>query len=98
MKFMAKTEMYTATFRDLNLATMQGTLNNSPLTSYTNSMERRMIYYRGALGTCFTYLFFGLSMTVLVYGIFVLRKVKREEKSVPTWSTENGKEEPLVFA
>jgi hypothetical protein len=52
-----------------------------------------LLSWTPALGTCFTYLFFGLSMTVLVYGIFVLRKVKREEKSMPTWSTENGKEE-----
>lgn len=86
MKFMAKTTMNTATFRDLSLATAQGTLVDRPLAGYRVASKSRT-------GAFQTYLFLAASCSVLVYGVYKFLKA-RTEMSSPDWSPK----EPLVFA
>ena len=93
MKFMAKTEMQTATFRDLHLASMQGTLVDFPLEEHAGGSARQSYYRRVAAGTFFTYVSFLFSLVVLVYGIVVFRKLRQSTVS-PNWNAN----EPLVFA
>jgi hypothetical protein len=92
MKFMAKTTMNTATFRDLAVATAQGTLVDQPLAGY---YAARASFGMTAFGT---YVFFALSLLLLVYGIMKFRLARRQGgKEPPSTSTWNPKE-PLVFA
>jgi hypothetical protein len=95
MKFMAKTTMYTATFRDLSLATAQGTLVDSPLAGYRAAKNRHV-------GPIQTYLIFAVACTMLLYGAFKyrqakLRSIKSSGKNAgggDDWSPDK----PLVFA
>jgi len=87
MKFMAKTEMNTATFRDITLATSQGTLVNKPLSGYRFSKRHRS----GIFGT---YLYLICSVSLLVYGIAKFRRIRRETNFAPNWNPR----QPLVFA
>jgi hypothetical protein len=96
MKFMAKTTMYTATFRDLSLATAQGTLVDSPLAGYRAAKSRHV-------GPIQTYLIFAMACTMLVYGMFKYRQAKQRsakssgknaDKVADDWSSDK----PLVFA
>ena len=87
MKFMAKTTMKTATFRDVSLATAQGTLVDSPLSGYLATSKA------SSTGAVTTYLFLFASVTVLVYGLVKYRSA-RTVMSTPDWNPK----EPLVFA
>jgi hypothetical protein len=95
MKFMAKTTMNTATFRDLSLARSQGTLVDSPLAGFLDGKARSNHYMMESAGTLFNYLFFVLSIGVLCYGITNFWKVRRKIKLQPKFQKSN---EPLVFA
>ena len=87
MKFMAKTEMYTATFRDLSLASTQGTLvNYIPVEGYTVGSSKG--------STWVTTVFFIVSVAVLAGGIFMSYKVRKDLKGVPQFISK----EPLVLA
>ena len=88
---MAKTEMKTATFRDLNLASMQGTLVDSPLAGYGS--DSRRYYRRKAVGTFMTYFYFVPSIVVFLFGLKRILKVRREVNFKAQWSLK----EPLVF-
>ena len=91
MKFMAKTEMFTATLRDLSLASTQGTLvKYIPVEGYTT--ERRQSSGKGSAWV--TSIFFVLSVSVLAVGIFMAYKVRKGLKDVPQFISK----EPLVFA
>lgn len=91
MKFMAKTEMYTATFRDLSLASTQGTLvKYIPVEGYTT--ERRQSSSTGSAWV--TGIFFILSVAVLSGGIYMAYKVRKDLKEAPQFISK----EPLVFA
>ena len=88
MKFMAKTEMQTATFRDLAVASAQGTLVDSPLAGYRHKA-------RVNPGMNITYLYMSMSACVLVFGIFRFYKARQERKlGAPNWSPK----QPLIYA
>jgi len=91
---MAKTTMNTATFRDLSLARMQGTLADSPLAGFMTQNGRKGYYRRASFGTFLTYLFLLVSMGMAVYGLTYFLRVKRETNYSPSWNPK----EPLVFA
>jgi len=95
MKFMAKTTMNTATFRDLSLARSQGTLVDSPLAGFMDSRARSTQYMLESAGTVMNYLFLGVSVAVLFYGITNFWRVRRKVKLAPKAPKVN---EPLVFA
>jgi hypothetical protein len=86
MKFMAKTEMYSATFRDLALASTQGTLVN-----YVEGYTTGALKPKSAWVTAF---FFLLSMVVLVVGVYMAYKARKDLKNVP----QSVSKEPFVFA
>jgi len=95
MKFMAKTQMNTATFRDLNLASLQGSLVDSPIkTKYAESKDRMKYYRRQTRGTFFTYGFFVLSIIVCVYGVGTFLRVRQRGDASPDFHAKT----PLVFA
>ena len=75
MKFMAKTTMNTATFRDLTLGKTQGTLVNYP---FTGNSATQTNYRKLAFGTFFTYVFFLFSTAVCLLGVVSFVKVRRE--------------------
>jgi hypothetical protein len=87
MKFMAKTEMQTATFRDMAAASSQGTLVDSPLAGYRHKV-------RATPGTTTTYLYLSFSTFILVFGIFRFLKARRQHNFAPNWSPK----QPLIFA
>lgn len=87
---MAKTTMNTATFRDLSLATAQGTLVDSPLAGYKAAA-------RSKTGAVQTYLFLALSCVVLVYGIVKFRNAQRSKPN-STKDDDWSPDRPLVFA
>ncbi len=92
MKFMAKTEMQTATFRDLAVASAQGTLVDSPLAGYRQKA-------RSSPGMIITYLYMSISASVLVFGIFRFYKARQEQKiGGPNWSPNWSPKEPLIYA
>lgn len=95
MKFMAKTTMNTATFRDLSLARSQGTLVDQPLAGFMDAKARSTHYMMESAGTLVNYLFFVLSIGVLFYGITNFWRVRRKVKMAPKFSKSD---EPLVFA
>ena len=81
---MAKTTMNTATFRDITLATSQGTLVDKPLSGYRVTKQRRrgfLLTYLYLIGA--TYLFF--------YAILKFLKIRREKNFAPQWDPK----EPL---
>ena len=77
MKFMAKTEMLTATFRDLALAKTQGTIN-LPFAGATRNINRSGYYRREAFGTFMTYVFLVLSILICIRGLVEFLRVKRD--------------------
>jgi len=87
MKFMAKTVMNTATFRDLTLATSQGTLVSKPLSGYRVLKKHRT----GMFGT---YLYLLCSTSLFIYGIVKFHKIRKEKNFAPNWDPR----QPLVFA
>jgi hypothetical protein len=103
MKFMAKTTMYTATFRDLSLATAQGTLVDSPLAGYRGAA-------RGQMGAVQTYFCFILACVVLGYGAYKYRQAKqgnsngggssngKDKKSKDSAKDDWSADKPLVFS
>jgi hypothetical protein len=79
MKFMAKTEMNAFTFRDISLASTQGTLvDYVPLLGYTNQNK----LHSGAY-TFVTVSFLIVSLTVLAIGSFMAYKARRELARIP---------------
>lgn len=85
---MAKTTMNTATFRDVTLATSQGTLVDSPLSGYRVARKHRSGYF-------LTYLYLIGSAYLLVVGVIKFRRIRRERNFAPNWNPR----EPLgVFA
>jgi hypothetical protein len=89
MKFMAKTTMKTATFRDMTLAQQQGTLADAPLSGY--QLKVRHNPFAGVVGT-WLYLIF--SIFFLLWAVLKFRKVRKEKNFAPNWSPK----QPLVFA
>jgi len=92
MKFMAKTTMNTATFRDMSLGRYQGTLTATQMNGYNVSKTWR----REGFSTLLTYLFLCSSLVVFMYGSIYLYKVKVATNYQPTFGWSNFKE-PLVM-
>ena len=88
MKFMAKTTMNTATFRDITLATAQGTLVDRPLSGYRVTKKHRR-------GYVLTYLYLIGASYIFVTAFFKFRKIRREKNFALKW---NPKEPLGVFA
>jgi hypothetical protein len=81
MKFSAKTVMKTATFRDLSLGGIQGSLAEYPLAGFIDQNKK----YRNQTLTNFaTWFFFLAVMGGLCYASWNLYKVSRETKVMPT--------------
>mmetsp|Transcript_34012 Transcript_34012/g.82466 ORF Transcript_34012/g.82466 Transcript_34012/m.82466 type:complete len:431 (-) Transcript_34012:221-1513(-) len=95
MKFMAKTSMNTATFRDLSLAQSQGTLVDSPLAGFMDSRARSTHYMMESAGTVMNYVFLAFSVAILFYGVTNFWRVRRKVKLAPK---TQKMDEPLVFA
>ena len=81
MKFMAKTTMQTATFRDLQLARTQGTVVKSPLAGY--KQDRKPFYRKQTFNTFKRYVFFVVSMVMLFNSAKYFWRVKKERKYQP---------------
>ena len=92
MKFMAKTTMNTATFRDMSLGRYQGTLTATQMNGYNVSKS----WHREGFSTALTYLFLGASMVIFVYGTVYLYKAKVATNYQPTFGWATFKE-PLVM-
>jgi hypothetical protein len=90
MKFMAKTTMNTATFRDLSLATAQGTLVDSPLAGYWAASKSRTGAFR-------TYLFLVASCIVLAYGVYKFRRAHNEMSARAPSGDDWAPDKPLVL-
>ena len=75
---MAKTEMQTASFRDIMLANSQGTLVENPLQNYLDSKNRNWFQRRRNSTSSFR-MYFGLvcSIALLVYGYTSFIKVQK---------------------
>ena len=84
MKFMAKTTMNTATFRDITLATSQGTLVDKPLSGYRVTKKRRRGFF-------LTYLYLFGATYLFFYAILKFLKIRREKNFAPQWDIK----EPL---
>ena len=81
MKFSAKTVMKTATFRDLSLGGIQGSLAEYPLAGFIDQNKK----YRNQTLTNFaTWFFFLAVMGGLCYASWNLYKVSRDTKVMPT--------------
>ena len=95
MKFMAKTYMNTATFRDLSLARSQGTLVDTPLAGFAGSNSRRIKYIQYAFMSFLNYVFLVVAIGVLIYGIVSFWKARAKVKRTPDMEDANKN---LVFA
>lgn len=84
MKFMAKTVMKTATFRDMSLANAQGTLTDTPLAAYRHSARHR------ALLAVSVYLGFLFAGCCLCTGVRKFMRVKKETNYRPNWKQPLG--------
>jgi hypothetical protein len=94
MKFMAKTTMKTATFRDLSLAYAQGTLvDNAPLQGYRSHTHWLENWYSSALAFLH-YVAFITTMTFCALGTRNFLRRRKEHNFAPNWSMQK----PLVFA
>jgi hypothetical protein len=86
MKFMAKTDMLSATLRDLSLAGLQHSLvEYVPLEGYnaitgSNGNRKRSARLTAA--------FFVFSAGVLAYGAFLFDRVRKEIKNIPEFLKE----------
>lgn len=96
MKFMAKTTMNTATFRDIAVATAQGTLVDQPLAGYYTQSRHYSFIRHSPLGT---YLFLACGLFTMVYGIVKFHQARRNMARTKSDDTAfwNPKE-PLVYA
>ena len=92
MKFMAKTTMNTATFRDMSLGRYQGTLTATQMNGFSGSKNWRQEAWENAL----TYLFLSFSLVVFIYGSVYFYKAKVATNYQPTFGWINFKE-PLVM-
>jgi len=92
MKFMAKTTMNTATFRDMSLGRYQGTLTATQMNGYNVSQN----WYREAFSTALTYVFLCASFVIFAYGSIYLYKAKVATNYQPTFGWTTFKE-PLVM-
>mmetsp|Transcript_52592 Transcript_52592/g.127410 ORF Transcript_52592/g.127410 Transcript_52592/m.127410 type:complete len:596 (+) Transcript_52592:385-2172(+) len=93
MKFMAKTTMNSASFRDMSLGRYQGTLVATVLSGFdgkTGSWRQENWANR------LTYVFLGLASVCFLYGLVYFLRVKHETNYKPTfgWNVK----EPLVMA
>ena len=91
MKFMAKTTMNTATFRDMSLGRYQGTLVATPLNGFQGKQSWRKESWSNKL----TYLFLSVSVIIFLYGLIYFLRMKRQTNYKPTfgWNVK----EPLVY-
>jgi hypothetical protein len=92
MKFMAKTTMNTATFRDMSMGRYQGTLVSTPLAGF----EGKKSWRRESFSNKMTYLFLCVAAVVFAYGLIYFIRVKNATNYKPTfgWNVK----EPLVFS
>lgn len=80
---MAKTEMNAFTFRDISLASTQGTLvEYVPLAGYTNAATR------GAAYTFVTIVLGIFSVSILLCGIYMIVKARKDLESIPEFIEE----------
>jgi hypothetical protein len=94
MKFMAKTNMNTATFRDMSLGRYQGTLVATQMNGIANSRTNN--WRREAWSSRFTYLFLAVALSFFIYGAAFFYKAKVATNYNPTFGWTNFKE-PLVM-
>jgi len=95
MKFMAKTTMNAATFRDLSLAGEQGTLVSAPLAGLYNSdssstSKSQTKNKHSGLSNFMAVSFFIVSVVGMMVSLLYFRKVKRETRYVPTFSLKEA--------
>ena len=94
---MAKTEMNTASFRDIMLANAQGTLVENPLGQYMNSKNRGWFQrQRNSTSAAGMYFWFICSLVLFGYGYYAFTKVQRNsDYRLPRfqWSLK----QPLVY-
>lgn len=95
MKFMAKTTMNTATFRDLALANAQGTLVDNPLSGYRQGSISYMSSINPTQMFIFEYLFLCVSIYICIYGLFQYQRAKRDARNA---APATSLKQPLVFA
>ncbi|CAB9504054.1 expressed unknown protein [Seminavis robusta] len=97
MKFMAKTEMKTASFRDILLANAQGTLVENPLQGYMDSRNRGWLARRRNSTSAFGMWFWLIvSFVMFVYGYLSFVKVQRNsDYKLPR--LQMNLKEPLVY-
>jgi len=95
MKFMAKTTMNAATYRDLSLALQQGTTLDFTLTALSTNGQSTWATVGKSTGmkSFVTVLFFMFSAFVMLFGILFFRKAQRETGYKPSFNLK----EPLVF-
>jgi uncharacterized membrane protein len=90
MKFMAKTTMNTATFRDLALANSQGTLVNNPMSGFNDGSMNYMSSISPVRVFISEYLFLAGAIVILLYGVYKYRQAKSEvEANEKSGSTLN---------
>ena len=97
MKFMAKTTMYAATWRDLSLATNQNVLVDNPLAgttsgsvmSFASQDSKSVTVAKNVL----TVAFFAFSCCVLLVSMLWFRRVRRQSKG----SRRFPMKQPLVM-
>lgn len=98
MKFMAKTEMKTATIRDVTLANYQGTLVENPLKRYIGSKNRGWFQRRRNSTSAFgMYFFFICSLIIFGYGYISFTRVQKNSNyRLPRfqWNLK----QPLVYS
>jgi hypothetical protein len=95
MKFMAKTTMKTATFRDLSLAYAQGTLvESAPLQGYRRYQNHWLENWYSSLLAFLQYVLFLGSVTYCALATRTFVRRRREHNFAPNWSLKK----PLVFA
>jgi hypothetical protein len=94
---MAKTEMQTASFRDIMLANTQGTLVENPLQNYMDSKNRNWFARRRNSTSAFgMYFWLFCSLALLFYGYTsFIRVQKNSNYRLPKfqWSLK----QPLVY-
>jgi hypothetical protein len=96
MKFMAKTTMNAATYRDLSLALQQGTTTDFQLTALSTNGQSKWAAVSSNTGvrSFVTILFFMFSSFMLVLGLLFFRKARREANfNMPSFSLK----QPLVL-
>ena len=94
MKFMAKTTMNTATFRDMTLGKYQGTLTAAQMNGSNVQNSWRMETF----GNFLTYLFLGISLGIFGYGALYFYKAKVATNFQPTFGWKMNFKEPLVMS